>query len=76
MEVFPVRQATSIYQGYNQAMEQSGAKYKIYMHQDVFFGVSGYSFEILFRGCGLEIEAFQIYQYIFRVRKVWRAHAR
>lgn len=36
LEVFPVRQASSIYQAYNQAMKQSDAKYKIYMHQDVF----------------------------------------
>lgn len=35
-EVYPVRQATSIYQGYQQAMEQSDAEYKVYMHQDVF----------------------------------------
>lgn len=36
VEIFPVRQAGSIFQGYQQAMEQTGAKYKIYMHQDVF----------------------------------------
>ncbi len=36
LEVYPVRQAASIYQGYQQAMEQSDAEYKIYMHQDVF----------------------------------------
>lgn len=36
LDVFPVRQAFSIYQGYNQAMQASDAKYKIYMHQDVF----------------------------------------
>lgn len=35
-EIFPVRQADSIYQGYQQAMEQTDAEYKIYMHQDVF----------------------------------------
>ncbi len=36
LDIFPVRGANSIYQGYNQAMKQSDAKYKIYMHQDVF----------------------------------------
>lgn len=35
-EVYPVRQAESIYQGYNLAMHESGAEYKVYMHQDVF----------------------------------------
>ncbi len=35
-EVWPVRQAASIYQGYNLAMQQSEAEYKVYMHQDVF----------------------------------------
>lgn len=36
IDVIPVRDELSIYQGYNQAMKQSDAKYKIYMHQDVF----------------------------------------
>ena len=35
-EVYPVRQAESIFQGYNLAMQQSAAEYKVYMHQDVF----------------------------------------
>lgn len=35
-EVYPVRNARSIYQGYNLAMQHSSAKYKVYMHQDVF----------------------------------------
>lgn len=35
-EVYPVRQAESIYQGYNLAMHESDAEYKVYMHQDVF----------------------------------------
>lgn len=35
-EVWPVRGAASIYQGYNLAMRQSEAEYKVYMHQDVF----------------------------------------
>lgn len=36
LEIFPMRGMTSIYQAYNQAIDQSDAKYKIYMHQDVF----------------------------------------
>lgn len=36
LEVYPVRQAASMYQGYNLAMQQSDAEYKVYMHQDVF----------------------------------------
>ena len=35
IDVFAVREAASIYQAYNQAMESSDAKYKVYMHQDV-----------------------------------------
>ncbi len=36
VEVFAIRGADSIYQAYNQAMSQSNAKYKVYIHQDVF----------------------------------------
>lgn len=36
VEVYPVREAASMCQGYQQAMEQSDAEYKVYMHQDVF----------------------------------------
>ena len=35
VEAFAIRGADSIFKAYNQAMEQSDAKYKIYMHQDV-----------------------------------------
>lgn len=35
VEFLPVRGATSITQGYNKAMVQTDAKYKIYMHQDL-----------------------------------------
>lgn len=35
VEVFAIREAESIYKAYNYAMQQSKAKYKIYMHQDV-----------------------------------------
>ena len=36
VEIFAIREADSIYQAYNYALQQSDAKYKIYMHQDVF----------------------------------------
>lgn len=36
IEIIPVRNARSIYQAYNSAMYNSDAKYKVYMHQDVF----------------------------------------
>lgn len=36
VEVIPVRGAKSMAAGYNQAMRQSDARYKIYLHQDVF----------------------------------------
>ncbi len=36
MEILPVRGASSITSGYNWAMEKSDARYKVYMHQDVF----------------------------------------
>lgn len=36
LEIYPVRGAASMCQGYQQAMQQSDAAYKVYMHQDVF----------------------------------------
>jgi len=36
MEILPIRGASSMTSGYNGAMEKSDAKYKVYMHQDVF----------------------------------------
>lgn len=36
LEIYPVRGAESMYQGYNLAMQHSDAEYKVYMHQDVF----------------------------------------
>lgn len=36
LEVFAISKANSIFEAYNQAMNQSDAKYKVYMHQDVF----------------------------------------
>ena len=35
-EIFPIEGAVSMVSGYNQAMNQSDAKYKVYLHQDVF----------------------------------------
>ncbi|MDE6974133.1 MAG: glycosyltransferase family protein [Lachnospiraceae bacterium] len=36
MDLLTVKDAVSMASGYQEAMEQSDAKYKIYMHQDVF----------------------------------------
>lgn len=36
LEVYAVREADTIFAAYNEAMQKSEAKYKIYMHQDVF----------------------------------------
>lgn len=36
LELLPVRNAASMAAGYNAAMAQSDAKYKLYLHQDVF----------------------------------------
>ena len=36
VELLTVKDAASMTSGYNEAMEASDAKYKIYMHQDVF----------------------------------------
>ena len=36
IEIIPVRGATSMTAGYNSAMKNSDAKYKIYLHQDTF----------------------------------------
>lgn len=36
MDVLAVRSADSMAEGYNRAMKQSDAKYKIYLHQDTF----------------------------------------
>lgn len=35
-EIIQIRGASSMTSGYNQAMSQSDAKYKVYLHQDVF----------------------------------------
>ena len=37
VEVIAVREAPSMCAGYNEGMRSSDAKYKVYMHQDVFF---------------------------------------
>lgn len=36
VEICPVRHAVSMASGYNKAMYKSDAKYKVYLHQDVF----------------------------------------
>ena len=36
VDLYDVRDAASIYEGYNEGMNASDAKYKLYIHQDVF----------------------------------------
>ena len=36
LEILEIRDAKSMASGYQRGMEQSNAKYKVYMHQDVF----------------------------------------
>ena len=36
VEIVPVKDVKSLAQGYNRGMASTDAKYKIYMHQDVF----------------------------------------
>ena len=36
VEIIPIIGAKSMTSGYNQGMRQSKAKYKVYLHQDVF----------------------------------------
>lgn len=45
-EVISVKGAVSMTSGYNQAMKQTDAKYKVYLHQDVF---------VVYRDCICEI---------------------
>ena len=47
VELFPVRDAESMCQAYNIGMEASDAKYKIYMHQDVFITNQNFFVNIL-----------------------------
>ena len=47
IEIITVENATSIYKAYNQAMHSSHAKYKIYLHQDVFIINKSFLFDLL-----------------------------
>ncbi len=47
IEVLPVIGAKSMAAGYNQAMAQTDAKYKVYLHQDVFIWNRRFIFDIL-----------------------------
>lgn len=46
-EIIPVRGALSMTSGYNQAMRCSDAKYKVYLHQDVFLVNRNFIYDIL-----------------------------
>lgn len=47
IELIEVRDAVSMTSGYNEGMESSDAKYKIYLHQDVFIRNKYFIFDIL-----------------------------
>lgn len=47
MDLLVVNDASSITQGYNEALEATDAKYKIYMHQDVFILNKNLLFDLL-----------------------------
>jgi len=47
IEIIPVKGATSMTAGYNAAMKSSSAKYKVYLHQDVFILNRNFIFDII-----------------------------
>lgn len=47
MELMPMRGAKSMCQGYNEAVRKTDARYKVFMHQDVFFLNKNIIFEVL-----------------------------
>lgn len=47
IQIIPIRGAVSMTAGYNQGMNQSDAKYKIYLHQDVFIIYQDFLTELL-----------------------------
>ncbi len=47
IEILEVKDAKSMASGYNEAMRQSDAKYKVYMHQDTFIVNADFIFDFL-----------------------------
>ncbi len=47
IEILPVTGAKSMASGYNQGMRQSDAKYKVYLHQDVFIWNRRFLYDLL-----------------------------
>ncbi|MDQ0087037.1 acetyltransferase-like isoleucine patch superfamily enzyme/glycosyltransferase involved in cell wall biosynthesis [Paenibacillus anaericanus] len=47
VEIVQIRKATSITSGYNTAMQQSEAKYKVYLHQDLYIMNDNFIVDIL-----------------------------
>ena len=47
IEFLGVRNAISIFSGYQQAMEESDAKYKVYVHQDVLIQDEDFFYKII-----------------------------
>ncbi len=46
-EIIEIREASSMASGYNEGMKQSDAKYKVYLHQDVFIVYPDFIFELV-----------------------------
>lgn len=47
IDIISVKEATSMASGYNEAMKATDAKYKVYLHQDVFIVYQNFLYEIL-----------------------------
>lgn len=47
IEIIPIEGAKSITSGYNEAVKKTDAKYKVYLHQDVFIVNKDFIFDIL-----------------------------
>ncbi|WP_404332356.1 glycosyltransferase [Mesobacillus maritimus] len=47
IEIIPIRNATSMCAGYNKGMEKTNAKYKVYLHQDVFISNKNFIYDFL-----------------------------
>ena len=47
IEIIDVRNQTSMTKGYNEGLKKSDAKYKVYLHQDVFITNSNFIIEII-----------------------------
>ena len=46
VDIISIREASSMTAGYNSAMRDSDAKYKVYLHQDVFIKNQNFMFHV------------------------------